>query len=117
MLRISTSNRKQHINMIVVSCLLALTIFSTTGWAASLQALRASGALGESYTGYVVARKSSAQTNADAINRERKAVYTEKAATQGVSVEQVGMVYAQEILKKLPKGTWILNSSGQWQQK
>lgn len=89
----------------------------TIAWAGSLQDLRASGALGESSSGYAVARNPSAAAEVAAVNKKRKAVYAKKASAQGVSVEQVGKVYAAEILKKLPAGTWIQNQQGQWTQK
>jgi hypothetical protein len=79
--------------------------------------LRASGALGESASGYAVARDPSATAGVASINEERKAVYAEKAAAQGVSIDQVGKVYAQEIIKNVPAGTWIQNEQGQWLKK
>lgn len=101
---------------IIAAVLLSLALLGQA-WGASLQANRASGALGESISGYVVARKSSAKADADATNAKRRAVYAEKAKAQGVSIEQVGRVYAKEIIKKVPKGTWIQNASGKWYQK
>lgn len=104
------------IKPLLITMLLSL-LLGTSAWAASLQANRASGALGESHTGFVVARQASAQADADATNAKRRALYAEKAKAQGVSVDQVGRVYAQEIIKKVPKGTWIQNASGKWYQK
>jgi len=106
-----------RINYLRTSILLMLFLSTATVCAASLQALRASGALGESFSGYVVARDASAKADADAINQKRKSVYAEKAKAQGVSIEEVGKVYAVEILKKVPAGTWIQNESGEWFQK
>jgi len=117
MLRNFITSHMNTLRAIVIFSLLTLSICGTTAWAASLQDLRASGALGESFSGYVVARKPSAKADADAINKKRKAVYAEKAAAQGVSIDQVGKVYAREILNKVPKGTWIQNEKGQWLQK
>lgn len=117
MLKTSTLIQRLFTKNAVLTCLMVLVVFGSTSWADSLQTLRASGALGESYTGYVVAREASAQAEADSTNQKRKAVYAEKAAAQGVGIDQVGKVYAQEIFKKLPKGTWIQNASGQWTQK
>ena len=117
MLSNSSLSRRHYLRIIVLSIFLLLSLSVTTVCAASLQALRASGALGESFSGYVVARDSSAKADADAINKKRKAVYAEKAAAQGVSIEQVGKVYASEILKKVPAGTWIQNENGEWFQK
>lgn len=96
--------------------LLTLIFCAAPAWADTLENLRASGAIGESATGYVVARNSAAQAEADAINAKRKAIYQEKAAAQGVSIDQVGKVYAKEIFQTVPAGTWI-QVNGQWIKK
>ncbi len=115
MLRISNPGFPRPIIMMLA--LFLLVVGTNAGAAATLQGLRASGALGESSSGYVVARDPSAGLDADAINKQRKAIYAKKAAAQGVSIEQVGKVYAEEILKKVPAGSWIQNKQGQWLQK
>lgn len=91
-------------------------IFTSIASAASLEELRASGAIGESATGYVVARDSGAQSQAETINAQRREIYQQKATAQGVSADQVGKVYAQELFKTLPGGTWI-QINGQWTKK
>lgn len=95
---------------------LALVLNTAQVSADSLENLRASGAIGESYDGYVVAKEPGAQAEANEINAKRRTIYQEKAAAQGVPVEQVGKVYAAEIIKKVPPGTWI-QLNGQWKQK
>jgi uncharacterized protein YdbL (DUF1318 family) len=114
MLRNCSSSFYRSIMMTIVIFLLAGGI---TAWAGSLQDLRASGALGESASGYVVARDPSATAEVASINKKRKAVYAKKAAAKGVSINQVGKVYAKEIFKKVPAGTWIQNQQGQWLKK
>jgi uncharacterized protein YdbL (DUF1318 family) len=114
MLRNCSSSFYRSIMMTIVVFLLASGI---TAWAGSLQDLRASSALGESASGYVVARDPSATAEVASINKKRKAIYAEKAAAQGVSIDQVGKVYAKEIFKKVPAGTWIQNQQGQWLKK
>jgi uncharacterized protein YdbL (DUF1318 family) len=103
------------------SIMMAIAVFLLAGGitasAASLQDLRASGALGESASGYAVARDPSATAEVASINEKRKAVYAEKAAAQGVSIDQVGKVYAKEIFNKVPAGTWLQNEQGQWLKK
>jgi len=101
---------------IMSALLLALTLYVASVWAGTLEDLRASGAIGESYNGYVVAREPGAQAEADAINARRKAIYQEKSAAQGIDIDQVGKVYAEEIFKKVPAGTWI-QVNGQWLKK
>lgn len=117
MLRIrSILNIKFLLNIMSIT-LLALSLGVMPAWADSLEQLRASGAIGESLTGYVVARNPSAQAAANAINAKRRAIYQQKATAQGVSIDEVGKVYAVEIFKQIPAGTWVQNSSGQWMQK
>jgi uncharacterized protein YdbL (DUF1318 family) len=70
--------------------LLALSLCASFAWADNLESLRASGAIGESYTGYVFARDPAVRAEADAINAKRKTIYQEKAAAQGISIDQVG---------------------------
>ncbi len=117
MLRMPSILKTKPLLGIMSAVLLILSLHGTPAWADNLEQLRASGAIGESYSGYVVARNSGAQAEANAINAQRRAIYQEKAAAQGVSVDQVGKVYAVEIFKKIPAGTWIQNNNGQWAQK
>lgn len=95
---------------------LALSLCGTSVWADNLENLRASGAIGERYDGYVVAREPGASAEAEAINAKRRIIYQEKAAAQGIAVDQVGKVYAEEIFKKVPAGTWI-QVNGNWIKK
>lgn len=117
MLRLASIPSKKPLLVIFFTALLTLSLYGISSWAANLDQLRATGAIGESVSGYVVARTPSAQTEANAINAQRRSIYQQKAAAQGVSVDQVGKVYAAEILKKVPAGTWIQKENGQWVQK
>ena len=51
------------------------------------------------------------------VNAERRRVYAERAQTEKVPVEQVGRVYAGEIFRSAPAGTWFLKEDGQWVRK
>ena len=51
------------------------------------------------------------------MNNERRAVYAQRAATDKATVEQVGRIYAAEIFKAAPAGTWFLQEPGQWVKK
>jgi len=88
--------------------------------AASLDAARASGMIGERFDGYAVARPSA---NADAkklvgtVNAQRAAIYAKRAREQGITADAVGKVYAKEILDRAPKGTWFLQANGDWVRK
>lgn len=106
--------------MMLGAAALAFAFATLAGPAAaqSLDQMRASGKVGERYDGYAVARDNSAQVEnfVAQVNRQRKGIYTERAQAQGVPVEQVGRVYAQQIIRSAPAGTWFLDDSGRWRQ-
>jgi uncharacterized protein YdbL (DUF1318 family) len=84
---------------------LALVLAAAPAAAQDLDALRASGAVAECASGYLKARDASAAGAVQAINAQRKQVYQQRAAAQGIPVEEVGRVYANEIRKTAPGGT------------
>lgn len=85
--------------------------------AQTLDELRASGKLGERYDGYAVARDPGVAEQVKEINDKRRGIYQQQADRQGVPVEQVGLVYANEIVQQVPAGTWILTADGEWRRK
>jgi len=85
-----------------------------------LDAPRAAGTVGERYDGYAVARGAVSPdlaTLIDQVNAERRALYQQRAQSEGVPVEAIGKIYAGEILKSAPSGTWFLGANGQWTRK
>jgi uncharacterized protein YdbL (DUF1318 family) len=86
-----------------------------------LDAPRSAGTVGERYDGYAVVRDAANAAAlaplVDSVNADRRQVYAQRAAADGVPVEQVGRIYAGEILKSAPPGTWFLQESGQWVRK
>ncbi len=87
----------------------------------TLDGPRRAGTVGERYDGYAVLRDpASAATLSplvEQVNAERRKVYAQRAAAEGVPVDQIGRIYAAEIFKSAPAGTWFLQESGQWVQK
>lgn len=82
--------------------------------------LRAQGAIAERFDGYVMVRDpstGSAQPVVNRVNAERKALYQQRAQQQGVTADQVGQVYAAEIMANAPSGTWFVASDGSAAQK
>ena len=83
-----------------------------------LDQARAAGIVGERYDGYALVRDPNASADVRnlvaEVNAKRKQVYEARAASEGVSVGQVGRVYAQEILEAAPPDTWFLLESGEW---
>ncbi|WP_416898711.1 MAG: DUF1318 domain-containing protein [Minwuia sp.] len=84
--------------------------------AQSLDALRANGSVGERYDGLAVARDPAAAGFVDQVNQQRLDIYRQRAKEQGVGVEQVGQVYAEQIRGTSPQGTWFLDRNGRWRQ-
>jgi uncharacterized protein len=85
-----------------------------------LDAPRAAGTVGERYDGYAIARGAVSADLAklvDQVNGERRAIYAAEAKSKNVPIEEVGKVYAGQILKSAPAGTWFLGENGQWTRK
>lgn len=95
----------------------ALPLLAGPAAAQSLDELRAAGKIGERYDGLAVARDPALADMVKDINAKRREIYAQQAQKQGVSVEQVGMVYASELLEKLPAGTWFLTPDNEWRRK
>jgi uncharacterized protein YdbL (DUF1318 family) len=105
---------------LVFAMSLLLALIAPSAGAQSLDDLRASGAIGERYDGYVVVRDANAagaNKVAKEVNAKRRALYEERAAAQGVKPADVGLVYAGQIMKQAPGGTWFQDANGNWRQK
>ena len=87
--------------------------------AGKLDELRTSGAVGERYDGFLVVRDGGGDAKAAVkkINGQRRKIYEKRAKEAGVSVEQIGQVYAQEIMEDAPNGTYFLTQDGKWSKK
>lgn len=115
--------RRHHITWtaLLLALVLALAPNGTPARAQSLDALRASGAVGERFDGLAVVRDAGASAQMRAlvaqVNAKRGQIYAQRAAQQGVPSAQVGRVYAKQILQKSASGTWFLNEAGQWVRK
>lgn len=108
---------RTHRGFWVLAALLSLFLAAEQpALAQSLDTLRASGAVGESLDGYLIARDPSAQSFVNEVNAKRQQIYAQRAAAQGVPAAEVGKVYAKELLQKAPPGTWY-QSGGGWVQK
>jgi uncharacterized protein YdbL (DUF1318 family) len=101
--------------------LLAAALHPAAADDTALNDLRARGVVAERYDGYVMVRDPSggaaAQAVVDRVNAERRAIYEARAKEQGVSADQVGQVYAGQIIQKAPPGTWFLAVDGSWTRK
>ena len=85
--------------------------------AENLAQLHASGAVGERFDGYAVARDPAYAGFVKNVNAQRAEVYKKAAAKNNADAKEVGKVYAQTIMKKAPRGTWLLGPNNKWTQK
>lgn len=109
---------RRPILAMILAAPVALTVLGRgQAYAQSLADLRKSGAIGERFDGYVEARDGGARAFADSVNAKRRQEYEKVAAQQGTGADQVGRIFAQKIIGKLPGGTWYLPEGGGWQQK
>ena len=84
-----------------------------------LDDLRAQGQIGERFDGFAEARSGASPAARDLVekvNAQRRQIYETQAKKQNVGIDQVGRVYAERIIQKLPSGAWIRTEAG-WRQK
>ena len=75
----------------------AATLAPTPAAAQSAEQLRGAGQACELPNGYMRAIDNSVRTAVDRINDQRRRVYEQKAREEGVGVDAVGAVFAQQI--------------------
>ena len=85
--------------------------------ATGLDELRKQGAIGERFDGLAVARDASAKKVVKDVNANRSAIYKRESQKTGANVTAVGKIYAKQIMKKAPTGTWFLNEKNKWVRK
>ncbi|MEX1108636.1 MAG: YdbL family protein [Dongiaceae bacterium] len=115
--RLFVMSRRSIVGMALVGLLLPFAAFAQD---ADLDRLRAEGILAERFDGYVMERQGgdgATRATVDRVNGERRSIYEQRAAEQGVSANEVGQVYAAQIFKKAPAGTYFLNADGSWVQR
>jgi hypothetical protein len=115
--RLSRLTRRAIIGLALAALFLP---FAASAQDADLDQLRAQGIVAERFDGYVMVREGgdgATRATVDRVNGERRAIYDQRAAEEGVSSAEVGKVYAAQIFKKAPAGTWFLNADGSWIQR
>jgi uncharacterized protein YdbL (DUF1318 family) len=115
------SNPSRFSRRLVLAMLLTVAAGGARAQSRTLDAPRSAGTVGERYDGYAVVRDptqvASLAPLVAQVNAERRQLYAQRAASDGVPVDQIGRIYAAEILKSAPAGTWFLQESGQWTRK
>jgi uncharacterized protein YdbL (DUF1318 family) len=87
---------------------------------AQVDNLKASGAVGENASGYLVARESlGARQSAlvDEENADRRIVYAEVARRTEQTLEEVGRQRAIQIAARASPGVWLQKPNGEWYRK
>ena len=105
--------------LIVLGLALALLLPGASASAGKLEDMRAAGVVGERFDGFLELRDpsaSGAKKFVDQVNAKRRKIYQKRASKEGVSEQQVGMIYAKEIMGKAAKGTWFKGANGKWTQ-
>lgn len=105
---------------ILAAGVLAL-LLSLPAHALSLDDAKAQGLVGERSSGYlgVVSPSASAEVRAlvEEINRKRRALYQQKAASAGVSLEVMELRTGQRLQDLTPAGEYIQDAGGRWVRK
>jgi uncharacterized protein len=123
----SNQTRSFRRSIIAVSAAFFVGVAALTGGATStaaqsrlLDEARVAGTVGERYDGTATVRAgapASAQNTVNSVNTKRMDIYKKRAASEGITAEAVGRIYAKQIYENAPSGTWFLLQSGQWVRK
>lgn len=94
----------------------ALTRPSSALAADALDFYRANGTIAERFDGYLQLRDANAPSDARKlvaeVNAKRRELYEKRAAEQSVPVSAVGEIYAAQIFRSAPAGTYFLQAGG-----
>jgi hypothetical protein len=101
--------------------LVVLGLAALPAAAQSLDALKASGVVGEKIDGFVGVVDAGAPGNVralvDEINAERRARYAEIAQKQGAPIDAVAKIAGQKLIERTPAGQYVMGADGRWRQK
>lgn len=121
--RLAHSPTRRRFSRMVSAGIFLLVLMPFTGAMGQsrlLDAPRMAGTVGERFDGFAAVHGQAPAEIAQLVsqvNGERRAVYAARAATDKISVEAVGKIYAAEIMNSAPPKTWFLSEAGQWSQK
>ncbi len=86
----------------------------------AVDAARQSGRVGErfdGYLGYVAAPPAMVRSQVDAINIRRRALYSNLAASRGVTPADVGITAGCQLLRRVAVGHAYMLNDGQWRRR
>lgn len=113
-----SSSRSRRLRL---AALLTGLLLSLSASAASLDAAKADGWIGEQPNGYLGLVRDDAPGDVRAlvneVNGKRKARYQEIARQQGAPLEEVEKVGGQTAIDKTRSGHYVMDGSGRWRKK
>ncbi|HET7708097.1 MAG TPA: YdbL family protein [Sphingomicrobium sp.] len=108
----------------MIRLLAGLTVLGLTAPAAAqtpaLNAARQAGVIGErfdGYMGYAVAPSAALRSQVEAVNIRRRALYSNLAASKGVSPQEVGITAGCQLLAKVAVGQAYMLNDGAWRRR
>lgn len=100
--------------------LMAATLAVAPASARPLEQERASGLVGDQadgYLGIVGSATPALKQQVDALNIERRDVYSGIARQQNTSLEAVGAIFGEKLFQQTPSGEFFRDASGNWVRK
>ena len=117
----STGARRFLVALVALATMALVMAGDAVAQGRPLDAPRAAGQVAERFDGYAMMRghgaPASVRSLVDRVNAERRALYKSQAGKRGIAEAAVGQIYAKEIFKAAPGGTWFLQQSGKWVRK
>lgn len=98
---------------------LMLSLLSGSALALTLNEARTEGRVGETYSGYLVALKQDAQTQALVrdINKARSVSYQQLAQSHNLPVDEVAKMAGQKLVERAKPGEYVQGINGKWLRK
>ncbi|MGL5455299.1 MAG: YdbL family protein [Enterobacterales bacterium] len=98
---------------------LILSLLSGSALALTLNEARTEGRVGETYSGYLVALKQDAQTQAlvSDINKARSVSYQHLAESHNLPVDEVAKMAGQKLVERAKPGEYVQGINGKWLRK
>ncbi|EMN3917536.1 YdbL family protein [Citrobacter farmeri] len=98
---------------------LILSLLSGSALALTLNEARTEGRVGETYSGYLVALKQDAQTQAlvSDINKARSVSYQQLAQSHNLPVDEVAKMAGQKLVERAKPGEYVQGINGKWLRK
>lgn len=105
--------------LLVAAALLAAAVPAMAQDPATIIAAKRAGQIGErydGYLGYVITPSAALRRQVDAVNIRRRSLYSNLAASKGVSPQEVGITAACSLLRRISIGEYYLPGQGGWQR-